>query len=655
MGKIKIDIEPELKRYALTGDVALLSGNRRIQINFRDALSADFSDDDVVHIPFEKDTKEAVLSRIQKILEKFEIEEVRTQAVEAELEDYLVAESKFDEFSKKALDIRNNNCDEGDLRKFSDCLQKELKNRTLYPLQLLSAYHLAFSQNACNFSVPGAGKTSIVYGAYAYLRSLPPDDPKHVDKLMIVGPLSSFLAWEDEYSACFGEKADSKRLSGGVPMHERIRHLNDDAPHEITLVSYQGLSFVLNEVLTFLRNNKTMVVLDEAHKIKKIDGGVWADSALKMARHCKARVVLTGTPVPNGFQDLNNLFDFLYPGKNLLGFRPYQLSEMSETENDSRVQELIDNISPYFIRIKKSDLKLPPATNHPPIPIPMGPVQQEIYDFIDKSYEPYFREMEGDSGGALKNAIAKARLIRLMQAATNPALLRKPIGQFYDEHGIVDDVFIDDTEILAKITSYADTEVPSKFVRAGKLAKEIVAKGGKVIIWASFIENIKQLQAYLSSIGIESKLLFGETPVETENQEEGIETRESIIRDFHRPGTFPVVIANPFAVAESISLHKICHNAIYLERSYNASHFLQSKDRIHRVGLEPGTETNYYYLLSQGSIDEVIHDALAVKEQRMLRLIESEEIPLINMNMDYETDRDSEVKAIIRAYVARRA
>ena len=32
--------------------------------------------------------------------------------------------------------------------------------RTLYDLQMLSAYHMAFSQNACNFSVPGAGKTS---------------------------------------------------------------------------------------------------------------------------------------------------------------------------------------------------------------------------------------------------------------------------------------------------------------------------------------------------------------------------------------------------------------------------------------------------------------------------------------------------------------
>ena len=89
-----------------------------------------------------------------------------------------------------------------------------------------------------------------------------------------------------------------------------------------------------------------------------------------------------------------------------------------------------------------------------------------------------------------------------------------------------------------------------------------------------------------------------------------------------------MIIANPFAVSESISLHKVCHNAIYIERSFNAAHFIQSKDRIHRYGLKPGTQTNYYYLLSENSIDEVIHDRLIAKETRLREIIESMPIPL---------------------------
>ena len=56
---------------------------------------------------------------------------------------------------------------------FKESLVKNMQTRRLYTLQMLSAYHMAFAQNACNFSVPGAGKTSIVYGAYAYLKHLP--------------------------------------------------------------------------------------------------------------------------------------------------------------------------------------------------------------------------------------------------------------------------------------------------------------------------------------------------------------------------------------------------------------------------------------------------------------------------------------------------
>ena len=57
---------------------------------------------------------------------------------------------------------------------------------------------MAFSLNSCNFSVPGSGKTTIVYAAYTYLKAL-----NKIDKLFIIGPLSSNMAWKNEYYECF--------------------------------------------------------------------------------------------------------------------------------------------------------------------------------------------------------------------------------------------------------------------------------------------------------------------------------------------------------------------------------------------------------------------------------------------------------------------
>ena len=83
--------------------------------------------------------------------------------IASDIQEFHTKELEFQEFGEKAKLIKENKCDISDFVAFTESLELNMTNRRLYPLQLLSAYHLAFSQNACNFSVPGAGKTSIVY------------------------------------------------------------------------------------------------------------------------------------------------------------------------------------------------------------------------------------------------------------------------------------------------------------------------------------------------------------------------------------------------------------------------------------------------------------------------------------------------------------
>jgi hypothetical protein len=284
----------------------------------------------------------------------------------------------------------------------------------------------------------------------------------------------------------------------------------------------------------------------------------------------------------------------------------------------------------------------------------MGHIQRQIYEFIENKYLSYF--IGNERTLSLTSELTKARFIRLMQAATNPNLLKQPLEIFFREQGLGDELYIDDNEIIKKIMQYTEFEgVPQKFIVVKDLIVDLLAREEKVIVWGTFIQNIRELQEYLAEYRIESRLLIGEVPVERDDVPmESILTREKIIREFHQPdSSFKVIIANPFAVSESISLHKACHNAIYLERTFNATHFIQSKDRIHRVGLDPNTTTHYHFVLSKDSIDETIHHRLAEKEKRMLELIESQEIPLFSENMDYDIDIDNDIKAIIRDYVRR--
>lgn len=241
----------------------------------------------------------------------------------------------------------------------------------------------------------------------------------------------------------------------------------------------------------------------------------------------------------------------------------------------------------------------------------------------------------------------------MTQAATNPNLLSVPLKNFASFEGFDSDAVAEDASLISDVLQYAKLETPAKFVKARELIEGIIASGGKVVVWAIYIKNILDFEKYLLSCGIPCKTLYGATPVATgEEDEDEVETREKIIAEFHKPdSSFKVIIANPFAVSESISLHKACHNAIYMERSFNAAHFIQSKDRIHRYGLKPGTETNYYYLLSEESIDEVIHNRLIEKETRLRDIIESMPIPLFE-NAGLETG-DDDIKALIAEYVNR--
>jgi SNF2 family DNA or RNA helicase len=642
-----IDVNIVDNLFSINGDTESLLQNKRLLISLK-RLNY-FIESNSVFIPFRDETQIKTLQEIQGLMGKYNYDFQFTENIQEELQAFSKEEENFEVFSENARAIRDNEFKENkslvtQFDNFQEVL-KETLTRKLYPLQLLSSFHMAFAQNSCNFAVPGAGKTSIVYGAYAFLKSLPKEDPRHVDKLLVVGPLSSFAPWENEFSECFGYKPNSFRMSGDsdISVKQKLEHLYSPNSPELTLIFHGGVDRFQNDIIDFLKRNKTMVVVDEAHRIKNPEG-VWGRSVTEISKEAVSRVILTGTPVPNGYQDIFNLYKFIYPFKfkEILKFHYHNLEDMTNNNSpeSQRVQELKDNISPYFIRIKKKDLKLPPVEEKY-IPVEMDSHQREIYNFIESQYLPHFKE---NNSATVKDILNRAKLIRLRQASTNPSLLSRTLrdslenneltGEF-DPNAIFTtdtDEFINDSEFFNKIIKYPSVETPKKFRSIlSLLLEEIFPENGKVIIWTIFIQNAKELQSYLNQNGIESKLLIGEIP-----QEE----REQTIKAFNDPSNndFKVIIANPFSVAESISLHKGCHNAIYLERDYNCSNFIQSKDRIHRVGLDDNQLTKYFYILSKDSIDEVINNRLRLKIERMEEII-NDDIPLFQrIDNNDETD-----------------
>ena len=594
-----------------------------------------------------------IIEFLEKLTKRFDFKIVLHKSILAEIENYNKEKESFKRFSQEAFKIRNNDFNDTlELKSYFDNFESVVNDklsRKLYPLQFLSAFHMAYGVNTMNFSVPGSGKTSTVYAAYTYLKS-----QGIVDKLFVIGPLSSFQAWEQEYFNCFGEKVVSNRFSGQNQDKETKRaFLYDENPAELNLIYYQGVESISKDIMAFLHKHKTMLVVDEAHRIKNTDGK-WGKNITKISQAAKSRVALTGTPIPNGYEDIYNITKFIYPYKykSILNFHYSQLQELSKNPlNKEDVLRLKANISPFFMRIRKEDLVDMPIVKENEVLIEMGNVQEDIYSYILNLTDNL---RSASSSNEETEFLLRAMVIRLRQAATNPYLLslsleKSLIEDYYSNTSITEYVQklndIDDEifgfDFRRRVSEYYDNEVPIKISYCINRVQEIITskETPKVLIWTIFTENAFFLTEQLNRIGIKTDLLIGS--VDTER-------REQIVKEFNkRNSQLKVVVANPFTVGESVSLHHDCNYAIYLERDYNCSNFIQSKDRIHRVG-SPFQNVFYEYLSCSYTIDEEISKKLALKVERMSDLID-DEIPFFKL-LEEEGEEAQLIKSSIEIY-----
>ena len=114
-------------------------------------------------------------------------------------------------------------------------------------------------------------------------------------------------------------------------------------------------------------------------------------------------------------------------------------------------------------------------------------------------------------------------MVRLLQAASNPTLLSQ-----YSEEFEIPPLTQDGTSLVELIEKYSKYEVPAKFEAAIELVKKLLTEGKKVLLWTTFIHNIKMLENSLK--GINHYSIHGAIPRDDKEDEEF--NREKQIREF---------------------------------------------------------------------------------------------------------------------------
>lgn len=471
--------------------------------------------------------------------------------------------------------------------------------RKLRNFQYRDLSRLLSMSHGANFSVPGAGKTTVTFA----LHLLSARKGQH---FIVVAPMSALQSWIDIVEMCIHESAPDEvkeRFTWLTEGRDKIAEsLNTGAKR--FLISYDEAINHERILERHISNNPTHLVLDEAHCMKASWHSHQRMSLLRIANEPVRRDILSSTPMLSEPSDIISQVDFLWPGHNF----------GQDIKQGKSPQEVLGNL---YVRTTKKELELAKIIPNF-IDVEMDPAQQEMYSIVRKEFLRNWRNQ-----GQAKIQNVRKSVLRLLQISVNPLLA---LSSMVYEDKKLDSLLVE--EILEEGHS-------SKLKAVMKHVYSLTNEGKKVVIWTIFSDTINCLNSSLADlnpvfIGGGDQLGSVSNP----------ESREERIDRFRKDQNCCVLIADT-AVCGGINLHEVCHDAIYADRDYSATHYLQTIDRIHTLDSPRDIETDIYIFRSIapagiGSIDRSVSRRLIEKTSGIKKILDDPDIQPMTLEEEEE-------------------
>jgi len=324
-----------------------------------------------------------------------------------------------------------------------------------------------------------------------------------------------------------------------------------------------------------------MVVLDESSSFKNSQSKRF--KKLKLMRSRISRIVeLTGTPAPNGLEDLfaqiylldggerlgrtmtsyrEQFFtqDYAYPGQQYRTYSP-------QDRADSRIQDAISDIC---VSMKSEDYLSLPEYIEDTVPVVLDPTAKKAYDKLEKDM---LLEIDEDTITAGSAAVLTNKLLQLCD------------GAVYDvDHKV--------------------TEIHRCKIEA-------------------FLEVIEQLHG-------EHALVFYNFQHDRDRIVEALKGSGLRVRVFHGPqdendwnaGEVDILLAHPASCAYGLNLQRGGHHAIWFGLTWSLEQYQQANKRLHRQGQQ--YPVIVHHMIVQGSVDQDVMAALQAKSDTQETLMQA--------------------------------
>jgi NAD-dependent dihydropyrimidine dehydrogenase PreA subunit len=325
---------------------------------------------------------------------------------------------------------------------------------------------------------------------------------------------------------------------------------------------------------------------DEGHKVKK-PGGKWSRFCHTLARRCARRVDATGTPMPHSEPDVYAQARFLDEGvfgtnyskfidryferggfedREIVGFR----DQTAEAEFTRKLGEL------FFFCDAEDVLSLPPVMPEQTVTCRLSDATARQYDEMAEDFRAFVQGREVTAANAL------SRLLRLAQITSGHLPIdddtgrRRPVTIGTEKRDLLRDTLED--------------------IGAGR--------DEPVVVFGRFIHDLDVIADVARELG----LRYGEVSGR----------RDDLTADGTMPDTVDLMGVQLQAGGVGVDLTRARYG-VYYSLDFNLGNFQQSRKRIHRPG--QNRPVHYVFLAAEGTVDEVIADALERREDVIASVI----------------------------------
>jgi SNF2 family DNA or RNA helicase len=363
---------------------------------------------------------------------------------------------------------------------------------------------------------------------------------------------------------------------------------------QIIICNYQTL--LMAPVFKALQDwGPEVAIADESHRIKNYKAQT-TRKAIELSGKCFFRYILSGTPILQNAMDVFSQFEFMDGGrtfgKNFFTFRRQYFTDLNAGLRSrsaavtwakwvplkSREPELSGKISRLTLSVKKSEcLDLPPYIRQR-IEVPLSKEQTKAYEEMKRHMITFMK------GEAVTASMALHKALRLQQIVS---------GFVGADDG----------------AEHSFKEVPR--LEALREILEDLCESNKVIVWACWRNNQQSIRGLLDKLGVGYREITGDS---------NASDREQSLKDFRERADVRVILGSQGAGGIGINLIE-ASDAVYFSRSFSLEHDVQSEARNYRGGSEMHEKITRIDLVSPGTIDDDVLEALSNKQEISERVI----------------------------------